>query len=77
MVFDRLAKFKYHVKYKKCELFYNKVDFRGHTTSAAGVGGFYAKANTVKQWPQPTFIKDIQAFLGLANYYRWFVRGCA
>ena len=40
MVFDRLAKFKYHVKYKKCELFYNKVDFLGHTISAAGVGGF-------------------------------------
>ena len=38
MVFDRLAKFKYHVKRKKCELFSEKVEFLGHTVSAEGVG---------------------------------------
>ena len=38
MVFDRLAQFKYHVKHKKCELFSDKVEFLGHTVSAAGVG---------------------------------------
>ena len=38
MVFDRLAKFKYHVKYKKCKLFSKKVEFLGHTILAAGVG---------------------------------------
>ena len=38
MVFNRLAKFKYHVKHKKCELFSKKVEFLGHTISAAGVG---------------------------------------
>ena len=38
MVFDRLAQFKYHVKRKKCELFSEKVEFLGHTVSAAGVG---------------------------------------
>ena len=36
MVFDRLAKFKYHVKHKKCELFSKKLEFLGHTLSAAG-----------------------------------------
>ena len=38
MVFDRLAKFKYYVKHKKCELFPKKPEFLGHTISAAGVG---------------------------------------
>ena len=38
MVFDRLAQFKYHVKRKKCELFSEKVEFLGHTVSAAGDG---------------------------------------
>ena len=38
VVFDRLAKFKYSAKGKKCELFSKKVEFLGHTVSAAGVG---------------------------------------
>ena len=38
MVFDRLAQFKYHVMHKKCELFWEKVQFFGHTVSAAGIG---------------------------------------
>ena len=38
MVFDRLVKFKYHVKHKKCELFSKKLELFGHTASAAGVG---------------------------------------
>ena len=38
MVFDRLAKFKYHVKHMKFELFSKKVEFLGQTVSVAGVG---------------------------------------
>ena len=38
MVFDKLTKFKYQVKYKKCELFFKKVEFLGHTVSVSGVG---------------------------------------
>ena len=39
MVFDRLAKFKYHIKRKceQCELFSKKVEFLGHSVSAVGV----------------------------------------
>ena len=77
MVFDKLAQSKYHVKRKKCELFSEKFEFLGHTVSAAGVGVVQAKVDAIKQWPQPTCIKDVQAFLGLANYYRRFVKGFA
>ena len=70
MVFDKLAQSKYHVKCKKCELFSEKVEFLGRTVSAAGVGIVQAQVDAIKQWPQPTCIKDVQAFLGLANYYR-------
>ena len=38
IVFDRLAQFKYHVMHKKCELFSERVEFLGHTISAAGIG---------------------------------------
>ena len=77
MVFDRLAQSKYHIKQKKCELFSEKVEFFGHNVSAAGVGVVQAKVDAIKQWPQPICIKDVQAFLGLVNYYRRFVKGFA
>ena len=38
MVFDRLARFKYHIKCKKREISSKKVEFLSHTVSAAGVG---------------------------------------
>jgi len=31
----------------------------------------------VLEWPRPKTIKDIQKFLGLANYYRQFVKDLA
>ena len=37
MVFDRLAQVKYYIKCKKCELFYQKVEFLGHTVLTAGI----------------------------------------
>ena len=37
MVFDRLAHFKYHGKYKNYELFSEKVEFLGHIVSPAGI----------------------------------------
>ena len=77
MVFVRLAQFKYPVKHKKCELFSEKVEFFGHTVLAAGFGVIKAKVDAIKQWPWPIYIKDVQAFLGLANYFRWFVKGFA
>ena len=75
MLFDRLAQFKYHVKCKKCKLFYEKVEFLSHIVSAASIGIVQTKVDAIKQWPQPTYIKDVQDFLGLANYYRRFVKG--
>ena len=49
MVIDRLNKFKYHVKCKKCELFSKKIVFFGHTVSANGVGVVQAKVDAIKQ----------------------------
>ena len=38
---------------------------------------FRSKVDAIKQWPQPIYIKDVQVFLGLANYYQQFVKGFA
>ena len=33
------------------------------------------KIETVKEWPQPRNLRDVQAFLGFANFYRRFILG--
>ena len=35
------------------------------------------KVQGVIEWPVPRSMKDMQKFLGLANYYRWFVKDFA
>ena len=34
-----------------------------------------AKVESVRNWPVPRNVKDIQAFLGFANFYRRFIAG--
>jgi hypothetical protein len=34
-----------------------------------------AKIQTVVKWPEPQKVKDVQAFLGFANFYQWFIFG--
>ena len=33
------------------------------------------KIEVVRYWPQPINVKEIQGFLGFANFYRRFVEG--
>ena len=75
MVFDKLAKFRYHVKCKKCQVFSKKVEFLGHTILASGIGVIQAKVEAINKQPQPVCIKNVQAFLGLAKYYQRFSKG--
>ena len=31
------------------------------------------KVQTMQDWPKPRKVKDIQSFLGFANFYQWFI----
>ena len=46
-----------------------RVEYPGHVVNRAGVRPDPAKVGTVAQWPEPTSQKELQSFLGLANYY--------
>ncbi len=59
---------------EKCQLFRKEVKFLGHKISSEGISTDNKKTVEIENWPTPSCVKDLQAFLGLANYYRRFIR---
>jgi hypothetical protein len=58
----------------KCEFFKESVEYLGHIISAQGIATDPKKVETVREWPTPANLKDLQSFLGLCNYYRRFIQ---
>ena len=62
-----------HLKLKKCKFGVSKVDFLGLVLQAGEIAMDLTKLNGIKNWPVPTSVKQVQSFLGFANYYRNFI----
>ena len=51
-----------------------QVAFLGHVVSKDGIQVDPKKIEAVADWPRPTTVTKIRSFLGLAGYYRRFVK---
>ena len=76
-VFAIMTENKLHVKLSKCSFVSSRVEYLGHFIPAKGIETDPSKINAIESWPSPTTIKDLRSFLGLAGYYRRFVKGYA
>ncbi|KAL6145652.1 hypothetical protein ACLB2K_056337 [Fragaria x ananassa] len=74
-VFKLLENNALKVKISKCKFAARSVQYLGHIISEKGVAIDQEKVLCLKEWPKPTTIKGLRGFLGLAGYYRRFVRG--
>jgi transposase InsO family protein len=73
-VLERLRKFALYASWKKCKFFTQEVEFLGYIVGVAGVSMDPRRVTTVEEWPRPTTLREVQVFLGFANFYRRFIR---
>ena len=72
-VIKRLEENDLYMKLEKCKWKVREVDFLGVVIGPEGIKMEKEKVKGVLEWPTPKCVKDVQKFLGLANYYCRFI----
>ncbi|WVZ90087.1 LOW QUALITY PROTEIN: hypothetical protein U9M48_036418 [Paspalum notatum var. saurae] len=72
IVIARLREHKLYGKFSKCAFWLR--EFLGHILSEKGVAVDPSKVQDVLNWKQPETMTEIRSFLGLAGYYRCFIK---
>jgi hypothetical protein len=73
-VLETLHTNKLFVKQSKCNFGTTFVAYLGHIISAKGVAMDISKIEAVTSWPIPKSPRGLRGFLGLAGYYRKFIK---
>ncbi|XP_043985860.1 uncharacterized protein LOC122838896 [Gambusia affinis] len=74
LVLQRLLENRLYVKAEKCEFHKTSVSFLGFILEGGQVRPTEEKIRAVLEWPVPETRKQLQRFLGFANFYRRFIR---
>jgi hypothetical protein len=73
-VLSRIRSTGLKVKREKCQFGQASVKFLGHIISVRGTEPDPMKVQAVQNFPTPTCLREVRGFIGLASYYRRFVR---
>ncbi len=72
-VLKRLREYSLLAKASKCKFDQPKVEYLGFRVSTEGIKPDPGKVQTIHDWPAPKTVKQVQSFLGFANFYQRFV----
>ena len=73
-IFDRLRSANLKLNPDKCHFCKPSVLYLGHVVTPEGIKPDPQKLIAIKDYPRPSSVTDVRAFIGLASYYRRFVR---
>ncbi|KRX34141.1 Retrovirus-related Pol polyprotein from transposon 17.6, partial [Trichinella murrelli] len=76
-ILQRIRQSGLKLKPAKCRLCAKEIPFLGHIVYRDGVRTNPSKTEKVASWPTPTSTSEVRTFLGLASYYRRFVKSFA
>jgi len=76
-ILRRLEKNDLYIKLEKCVWKVRKIGFLGVVIGPNGIEMEEEKVDKVLSWPELKNVKDVRKFLGLANYYRRFIKDFA
>lgn len=74
LVFQWLSADQWQLKLSKCKSAQQSIAYLGHVISADGVSTDPQKVEAIQNWPTPKSVKEVRGLLGLAGYYRKYVR---
>ncbi len=77
IVIGRLEEANLKLNPDKCTFFATELKILGHVVSHMKIKVDSSKVDAVRLWGTPRNMKQVQQFLGLANYYRYFVENFA
>ncbi len=75
IVLDLLRKHKMFGRLAKSDFGKPQVPFLGHVVSAAGVSVDPDKTAVIQRWETPYSVREVQSFLGFANWFRMYIPG--
>ena len=76
-VVQRLIEAGLQIDIHKCEFETTETKYLGLIVSPGGIKMDPEKVRTIRDWLPPPCLKDLQKFLGFANFYRRFIRDFA
>ena len=73
IVLERLREYELYINLSKYIFYTTSINFLGFIVSVNGVLMDKSRIDAIREWPYPTTFREVQVFLGTANFYRRFI----